>query len=243
MKKPIGVFDSGVGGLTVLRALRKSLPAEDFIYVGDTARVPWGNRGEETIVRFSLEVSRFLEKMGVGFLVVACHTASTIALGEIKRQSGVPVLGVMEPEFKHSWEKDSKRVGLLGTAATVNQGKWQRVLAVACPLLVPLVEEGWFDHPVTEMVVRHYVQPLKEKKVDKLVLACTHYPFLEKVITKVMGPKVELVNPACLVAQKLTSLIPKNKNRLGKETLYFTDINHRAINFLAKGAKIKKVTV
>lgn len=243
MKNSICVFDSGVGGLTVLRELKKRLPQKNFIYLGDTARVPWGNRGREVIKKFSLELTRFLTKRQIDYLVVACHTASTVALTEIKRETSVPVVGVMEPELKQNWEHDSRKVGLIGTAATVRLGNWRNVKAVACPLLVPLVEEGWINRLVTSMVLQEYLTPLKKEKVEKLVLACTHYPFLKELISRIMGKEVELINPGELATERLVRLIGQRSNGEGKTEWFFTDPNYRAIKVLLGDVKIKKVDV
>jgi glutamate racemase len=222
--RPIGVFDSGMGGLTVLRALHERLPGEDLVYFGDTARVPYGTKGARTVRAFARQDAAFLASLGVKMIVVACNTASAFALDYLQEIFSVPVLGVIEPGVRTALARTrSGPVGVIGTSGTIRSGRYQqglapglppeRILARECPLLVPLVEEGMIEHPVTEMVVAEYLSPLREAGVDTLILGCTHYPVLKSVIGRFMGPKVTLVDSADALAETATQqLVGGNGN-------------------------------
>ncbi len=207
---PIGVFDSGVGGLTVLEALRRHLPGEDFLYLGDTARLPYGSKSPATVRRYAVNAAGHLIERGVKLLVVACNTASSYALEELRATAPVPVVGVVEPGARAALITHPSRVGVIGTEGTVRSEAYQNVLrdlapnvavqAVACPLFVPLAEEGWGDHPVTDEVAEHYLQPLLEWGAQALILGCTHYPLLLPSLRRVAGPRVRLVDSANAVA-------------------------------------------
>ncbi|TBR21768.1 glutamate racemase [bacterium] len=216
MKRAIGVFDSGVGGLTVLRALRRELPHERLLYLGDTARVPYGTKSQETVTRYSLEVGRFLEAKGVKHLVVACNTATALALPALERELGVGVTGVIEPAVRAARAAAAGgAVGVIGTEATVASGAYQRawrraggrgrMAAAACPLFVPLVEEGWWGHRVTREVARTYLAPLLRAKPRALILGCTHYPLLRPVLAGVAGKGVTLIDSGAETAREVRS--------------------------------------
>lgn len=206
----IGIFDSGVGGLTVLGALRERLPAEDFVYLGDTARLPYGTKSATTVQRYAVNAAAHLQNHGIGLLVVACNTASSYALDELKKRSPVPVIGVVEPGARAAVATGAERIGVIGTEGTVKSDAYQKALArlapsvkvgaAACPLLVPLAEEGWGDHPVTDEVARHYLGPLLDWGVQTVILGCTHYPLLRPSLQRVVGPAVRLVDSATSVA-------------------------------------------
>ncbi len=219
-ESPIGVFDSGIGGLTVLKELLAHLPGESFVYFGDTARVPYGTKSGDTVRRFSRENVRLLLDRGVKSVVVACNTASAEALQMLQREFDVPIVGVIEPGVRAAVEASgSGRIGVIGTPATVRSGAYQAgilnlcreadVLAAPCPLFVPLAEEGWVDHHVTELVAREYLQDFKDRGVEALVLGCTHYPLLKPVIARVMGPSVTLVDSAVETAREMKRIIHK----------------------------------
>src|SRR3954465_12319365 len=204
---PIGIFDSGVGGLTVARQIHRVLPHEDLIYLGDTARVPYGTKSPSTVVRFACEDTQFLLQQNVKAVVVACNTCSAWALPMLERKFKVPIFGVILPGVLAALEKTrSGRVGIIGTSATVRSKAYSNALlarsdssevfARACPLLVPLVEEGWINHPVTKTVLGEYLKPLLRERIDTLILGCTHYPILKRAIRKVTGGKVALVDSA-----------------------------------------------
>lgn len=219
--QPIGVFDSGLGGLTVLRALLERLPAEDFIYFGDTARVPYGPKSPDTITRYALEDTLFLLQKGVKAVVVACNTVTASCLDLLVDYFKIPVVGVIEPAVRTALSATrTRRIGVIGTTATVNSQAYQKALLAgapgvevhtrACPLLVPLAEEGWIDHPATGLVLEEYVRPLLTAGVDTLILGCTHYPVLEPAIARFVGPEVTLVQSGPSTARALEEVLRRS---------------------------------
>ena len=203
----MGVFDSGIGGLTVARALFERLPHESVVYFGDTARVPYGPKSPETVRRYSSQIMEYLLGRGVKAVVVACNTSTAHALEHLRADSPVPVLGVIEPGARAAvGATRSGHVGVIGTAGTIASGAYERAIRAlradvvvhgqACPLFVPLVEEGWFDHPAAELIAREYLEPLRRAGADALVLGCTHYPLLKPLLTRVMGSSTLLVDSA-----------------------------------------------
>jgi glutamate racemase len=240
----IGVFDSGIGGLTVLQRIMEALPKENTVYLGDTARAPYGTKSVETVLRYSFENSEFLLEKGVKIVVVACNTSTAIALGPLKKSLSVPVVGVIEPGVKRAIKTTkNKKVGVIGTEATIQSGAYTRALksadpnvevySRACPLFVPLVEEGWTDNAVVEMTVQVYLGSLKQSGIDTLVLGCTHYPLLKKAIRKFMGSGVRLVDSAEETAQEVHSLLRKGtsakKSGRGVHSFFVTDAPDRFI--------------
>lgn len=215
---PVGVFDSGVGGLTVAREIMRNLPSEKIVYFGDTARVPYGSKSKETILRFSRQIIRFMRTQDVKAIVVACNTASAFALDEIQEEIEIPIIGVVKPGAKvAAGATRKKRIGVIGTEGTVgshiyrdtihNQNPDITVIEKPCPLLVPLVEEGWLKDPVTVEVASRYLGEMKEAQVDTLILGCTHYPLLRSTVGELMGPDVTLVNPAYETALGLKKML------------------------------------
>ncbi len=216
---PIGVFDSGVGGLTVLRALSRALPSQDFIYLGDTARLPYGTKSPDTVSRYSLQCARALLRRGIGALVVACNTASASALGALSaRYPGLPIIGVIEPGAQAAVEaSQSQHIAVIATEGTINGGAYQteirrrnpaaRVLARACSMFVALAEEGWTSGPVAEAVAHRYLDPVfaADDAPDTLVLGCTHFPILTAAIRSVIPPDVRIVDSAATTAQTLAA--------------------------------------
>ncbi len=235
----IGVFDSGIGGLTVVKALRDFLPHEDIFYLGDNARVPYGGRSAETVQRYSFEIANLLLAENAKAIVVACNTASAVALGELQRKLSVPVLGVILPGAAAAAKTTrNARVGVIGTRATIRSGAYERALraenvqleifAQACPVLVPLIEEGWLNDEVTDRAIARYLGPLAESQIDTLVLGCTHYPLLRTAFARYLGPKVTLVdsaeNCACAVAEMLRQeKLQSGSTAAGKLTVALTD--------------------
>ena len=218
LKGAIGVFDSGIGGLTVVRELLRILPREPIVYLGDTARVPYGNKSRETVLKFSTENVLFLLHHDVKLVIIACHTASSFALPFLERHFKHPILGVIEPGVEMALHSTgSGRIGVIGTNATIGSGAYlhafarrgakAKVFQVPCPLFVPLVEEGCLSDPITEQAARRYLAPLKAARVDTLILGCTHYPLLKGIVSKVMGPKVRLVDSARQVALKAKEIL------------------------------------
>lgn len=217
---PVGVFDSGIGGLTVAREIMRQMPNEKIVYFGDTARVPYGNKSRETVRKYSEQIVRFLLSQEVKAIVVACNTASAYALPEIEKHCPVPIIGVVEPGAKTAAGITKVgRIGVIGTSATVSSGIYTecirrilpdaQVLGRACPLFVPLVEEGLWEDPVTEEIARRYLQELMDEGIDTLILGCTHYPLIRRTIGKVVGESVQLVNPAYETARELQQLLAR----------------------------------
>jgi glutamate racemase len=215
---PIGIFDSGVGGLTVYRALHERLPNERFVYLGDTARVPYGTKSLATVERYAVENSRFLEAHGIKLLVVACNTASALALPAIRRAVGVEVVGVIEPGSREAVDvARGKRIGVIATEATVQSRAYSRTIAImdsaaevierACPLFVSLAEEGWADTDVARAVAREYLEDLNTRPISALVLGCTHYPILRNVITETLGSNVQLIDSGEATAVVVESIL------------------------------------
>ncbi len=259
MRKTIGVFDSGVGGLTVVKELIRQLPNEDIVYFGDTARVPYGIKSRETVIRFSIENILFLLKHDVKLICVACNTVSSFALPVIKNHFRVPIVGVITPGVREAvYATQNKRVGVIGTRGTINSRAYEleikqldpsvKVTAVACPLFVPFAEEGWLEGSVVMQVARSYLQPLKAAGVDTVILGCTHYPLLKPVIKKIMGKKVELIDSAKQVAVEVKNILAAeglcNGKRKGSHKFCVSDnpdwFKSLATRFL--GHDIKDVT-
>lgn len=225
---PIGIFDSGVGGLTVAREIMRQIPNERLIYFGDTARVPYGNKSKETVTKFSKQIIRFLKTQNVKAIVVACNTASAYALDEIEKELDIPIIGVVKPGAKVAAEVTrNKKVGVIATAGTIQsqiyteyiQGiqKDIQVIGKACPLFVPLVEEGLLEDPVTDEIATRYLNELKDIDIDTLILGCTHYPLIRSTVGRIMGEGVTLVNPAYETAIELRSLLER-ENLLNPST-------------------------
>lgn len=242
---PIGIFDSGVGGLTVLKAVRARLPNEDVIYLGDTARVPYGTKSPATVERYAIEDASFLIEKGVKLIIVACNTASALAANELRRLIALPLLGVIGPGARAAARATrNRRIGVIGTEATIASGAYERrireacgageaqLFSQACPLFVPLVEEGETDSDITRAVAEKYLAPLREQRIDTLVLGCTHYPLLKPVIAETMGAGVTLVDSAEAVAAEVTELLAEknllnDQNRAGASRFYVTDAAQR----------------
>lgn len=216
--QPIGVCDSGIGGLTVTKEIIKQLPNENIIYIGDTARVPYGVRDKETITKFAKELITFLISKKVKAIVVACNTISSTCLPELEKISAVPIIGVIKPTADYVInKKNAGTVGVIGTRATINSGSYEMeiktlnenasVYSKACPLLVPLAEEGFTDHPATNIIVNEYLEVFKNKKLDALILGCTHYPILSSVIKSVVDGETEIIDPAIPTAKTLKEIL------------------------------------
>jgi len=239
---PIGVFDSGVGGLTVLKEILRLLPGEELIYLGDTARVPYGTKSPATVLRYALEAGEFLAFSRIKMLVVACNTASSVALETLEKRFDFPVVGVIEPGARKAAGVTRRgKVGIIGTEGTIRTGAYVRaihalnpdieVFSAAAPLFVPLAEEGWVDHAVTHLVAREYVEPLLEHGIDTLVLGCTHYPLLKTPLQSVAGKDVVLVDSAEETAHTVSSLLEKRgllkRNPPAQPRFFVTDVSER----------------
>jgi glutamate racemase len=241
--RPIGVFDSGIGGLTVFRALSARLPRERILYLGDTARVPYGNKSPETVSRYTRECARFLLRRGIKALVVACNTASALALPSLARELPVPSLGVIDPGAHRACRvSTSGRIGVIGTDATIRSGAYPaairrtmpeaEVIAVACPLFVPLAEEGWAETEVARLVAEAYLAEFRGRGIDAMVLGCTHYPLLRGVIGTVLGGGIELVDSAEATAAEAAGMLEEpgllaNGGEAADHHFYVTDSSKR----------------
>jgi len=240
MDKPIGIFDSGMGGLTVLAALRRTLPQEDFIYLGDTARVPYGSRSARTVERYSIEVADYLMHQGIKMLVIACNTATAHAYEALRQKLSVPVVGVIEPGALALLQATrNRRVGIIGTRSTIRSGSYEQALKArdpdlsvfskACPLFVPLIEEGWLDKKITALVIEEYLSEMVREEIDSIVLGCTHYPLLRPAIQKIY-PDLQLIDSSIEVARTVaTELIKKGMQRpdtreRGRLRILLTDV-------------------
>ena len=218
--RPIGIFDSGVGGLTVVEKIHRILPNEKIIYFGDTARVPYGNKSKETVTRFSKEITRFLRGFKVKLIIVACNTASSLSLGALRRSFQVPVIGVIKPGVEEAIRlTKAKRIGVIGTEATISSNAYKdeiksfsgsfRVIQRACPLFVPLVENRYLKGNITSEIVRISLRPLLRKRIDTLILGCTHYPLLKGIIKKNGGKKIKIVDSSEVVAKHVKAFLKK----------------------------------
>ena len=219
---PVGVFDSGVGGLTVMREIVRQIPEEDIVYFGDTARVPYGSKSRKTIIRFSEQIIRFLMTKEVKAIVIACNTASALALDTVREEFDIPILGVVVPGARAAVEATKRRkIGVVGTDATVNSGMYTKiiqgmdpgiqVIEKACPLFVPLVEERFKEHIVTQEIIEYYLQSMKDSDIDAMILGCTHYPLLRSKIRAYMGDGIQIVNPAYETAMDLKKLLAERE--------------------------------
>ncbi|NQT32822.1 MAG: glutamate racemase [Candidatus Omnitrophica bacterium] len=220
--RPIGIFDSGVGGLTVVKNVRRHLPEEDILYFGDTARVPYGNKSRDTIVRFSLEIMAFMLECRVKMVIVACNTASSLALPFLRKYYSIPIVGVITPGVREAARSTKNgRIGVIGTESTISSKAYDRelrknkqkgrIFSKGCPLFVPLVENRFTGSDITYQIVGHYLKSLKQKKIDTLILGCTHYPVLRPVISKVMGSRVKLIDSSLAVAKEVKEILVNEK--------------------------------
>ena len=253
---PIGVFDSGVGGLTVAREIMRQIPNERMIYFGDTARVPYGNKSQDTVIRYSRQITRFLQTNQVKSIVVACNTASAYALDTLEKETDIPMIGVVKPGAKAAVQETKNGcIGVIGTEATVSSRLYDRYIkmlkqsasihAKACPLFVPLVEEGLWEDPVTDEIASRYLTVLVDSGIDTLILGCTHYPLLRSTIAKTIGDGIHLVNPAYETALELKRMLEEKvllndkKPSLGENQYQFY-VSDKAQKFMTFANSILK---
>ena len=237
----IGIFDSGVGGLTVARAIMQQIPGYDIVYFGDTAHTPYGTKSSETVIGYTINNIEFLLSKGAELIVIACNTASSVATAQVLKQFPVPIFEVITPAVELAVQASKNlNFGIIGTRATITSGIYEtkiienqpqaRVYSVACPLLVPLVEEGWLDKTETAMIVKKYLQPLKIHQIDTLILGCTHYPLLKKVIQRKIGKRVHLIDSSISVSNSVKAFLAANRQidrRLSRNdhlTLFVSDV-------------------
>ena len=236
MKNPIGIFDSGVGGLTVFHEIKKALPHKDIVYFGDTARVPYGSKSKRTIIQYSLQNMIFLLQQHIELLVVACNTSSAYAIEELKKHSSIPIIGVIEPGAKKALSvSKNRRIGIIGTEGTITSGSYEKALksldaqceifSKPTPLLVPLVEENWIAHKVTKKIVEEYLHEFLENDIDTIIMGCTHYPVLKKVIQEVVGNSITLVDSAESIALELKKMYSSEpiQKTAGNYTFFVSD--------------------
>jgi glutamate racemase len=231
----LGIFDSGIGGLTVVKELLRRVPDASFLYLGDTARTPYGTKGEETIIRYGLEDAKFLIDRGATALIVACNTVSAYAISALKAAyPTIPVFDVLSPAISATTQCAKTHVGVIGTSATIRSGAYERALtlvrpdlevtSIACPLFVPLVEEGWMDDDVTRAVVKRYLTHLKEAHIDTMILGCTHYPLLQPLIAEEMGPEVTIVDSPGAIMDQVMNQHPDLLSKEADQQFWFTDL-------------------
>lgn len=257
----IGVFDSGVGGLTVVKEIFKHLPEYQIVYFGDTARLPYGTKGADFVQRYSVKITDWLLKKGAKVIIVACHTSSAWASDSLKNKfAGVPIFEMITPAAAEATAATkNKKVGIIGTPGTIKSGAWKKELLKLdptlkiyqkpCALFVPLVEEGWIEEKITKETAEKYLEPLKKEKIDTLILGCTHYPLLEKTIRKIMGDNIKIVNPAKNLVKELKKFLENNpeikkKIKKGKaHQFFFSDepYNLKKISHLCFNKKIKPI--
>ncbi|MBO7238427.1 MAG: glutamate racemase [Elusimicrobiaceae bacterium] len=236
--RPIGIFDSGLGGLTIVKTIGRALPGENLIYFGDTMNVPYGSKSKEAVTRFSLAIAQFLQKQNVKLIVVACNTASALALPQLQKQISVPVIGVIEPGARKAFDTTRNgKIAVLATEATVRSlsypkaltklNKNLRITQQACPVFVPLIEEGWIHPAAGEKIIADYLRPVIKSGADTVILGCTHYPVIKQRIAKQLGKNVQLVDSAQAVAEKVKAFLIQtdqlNNRRRGCLTVYASD--------------------
>lgn len=253
--RPIGVFDSGIGGLTVVDALAKRLPEETIVYVGDTARVPYGNKSKNRIQQYAQEIIAWLSKQGCKIIIVACNTASALALKGLESTFSMPIIGVIESGVNKGIQiSQNYKIAVLGTAATIRSNAYvERINAVkpeafvisqACPLFVPLAEEGWTEGKIPDQIADHYLADIKKGGIDTVILGCTHYPLLKKTISKSLGENVNMVDSSDAVVKNVISILEKisgfSSNQVGKIKCYVTD-DPSSFNKIARRFCLKKI--
>lgn len=258
-QRPIGIFDSGIGGLTVAKSVFNLLPNEDVIYIGDTARLPYGTKSKETVILYSIESLKFLLSKKVKMVIVACNTASSVAVPFLQKISKIPIIGVIAPGAKAAIEKThNSRIGVIGTNGTIKSKSYIKeikrnkkdveIYSQPCSLFVQLAEDGWTDNEIALLTAQKYLQPLKEKNVDTLILGCTHYPILKNTIRKAIGDKISMIDSGEETAKEVVNILRKEnllslRKRKGEHKFFFTDLpdNYRVIIERFLGRKISNV--
>ncbi len=257
--RPIGVFDSGLGGLTVLKEIMEIMPGESMVYFGDTGRAPYGTKSRETVIKYTLQNIRFLMNQDIKMIVIACNTASAYSLEIVKNNFEIPIIEVIQPGAATGIKNTkNKKIGVIGTNATINSGAYEKainkidnsiqVFSKACPLFVPLVEEGpeWWENDITYRIAIEYLSPLKQADIDTLVLGCTHYPLLQNIISRVMGNEVKLVSSALEVARVVKNIIEENNiardKNIGSVCRYYTSDSVDKFEPLCSAILNRKIT-
>lgn len=255
-KRPIGIFDSGVGGLTVFSEIAKQLPKEDLIYLGDTKNFPYGDKSKETIIKISTKCTKFLISKHVKMIIIACGTATSQALEKLKEQFGIPIVGIITPTIldikKAAQKQNMLRVGVMATEGTINSRQWEyqlkkeieniEVISKSCPLLAPMAEQGWINNEVARLTIKEYIKSFEENEVDKLILGCTHYPLFKALIKERLGNKVDIINTGEKIANYLQEYLKEHKldkkeTTIPKYEYYLTDLE---CNFIQVAKSILK---
>jgi glutamate racemase len=260
-RRPIGVFDSGLGGLTVVREIRRQLPHESVVYFGDIARLPYGIKSKQQILSFSIQNTLFLLKKKIKALVIACNSSSSAAFPFLKNHFNLAVVDVIQPAAEEAVKiSNGSRIGVIATQATIQSGSYEkaikkrnpkaRIFSSACPLFVPLVEEGWLNHPITDEIIEHYLQPLRKQRIDTLILGCTHYPLLKERIRKIMKNGIPIVDSAQPTVRQLASLLEKKaisypSNHKGSLKIFVSDLprNFKRIGERFLGEKLHNLEI
>lgn len=253
-KRAIGIFDSGVGGVTVLRELNKLMPNENYIYIGDTASFPYGNKSKETIIELSKRRIENLIEMDVKLIVIACGTATSQALNEMKKIFNIPIIGIINPTIKYLKEENIKKIGVIATAGTIRSKGWKReieqeienanIQEKACPMLAPMAEEGWIENDIAKLAIHEYLKNMKD--IDALILGCTHYPLFKNVIEKEIGKKIKIINTGEMVAKEVkifmqNSKLENKRENEGNIKIYLTDLESNFVNVANKLLKIDNI--
>lgn len=259
MKKAIGIFDSGVGGLTVFSEIRKKMPNENIIYLGDTKNFPYGNRSKEEIIKFAIENTETLINKGVKIIVIACGTATSQAIELLKEKFDIPIIGIIEPTVEYIKEQNIKEVGVIATEGTIRSGAWEnklkekikdiKVINKACPMLATIAEEGRAESKEGRVVIKEYMKPFKENHIEKIILGCTHYPIYEKIIKEELGYDIELINTGVTVSEYVKKFLEqnhlKNIDTKGEESIYLTkpekEFKNIAQNIMKIDIQIKQI--
>lgn len=246
-KRPIGIFDSGVGGLTVLKELQKLMPNEDYLYIGDTASFPYGSKSKQTIIELSKKRIDNLIDMNAKIIVIACGTATSQALEEMKKIFNIPIIGIIQPTVEYLKEKNIKNIGVIATTGTIRSEGWKKqinkeikgakTVNKACALLAPMAEEGWVNNKIAEFAIHEYLKDIKD--IDALILGCTHYPLFKNIIKKELGENVEIINTGVMVGRKVKQYIydnklENNKEHASKTKIYLTDLECNFVNVAKK---------
>lgn len=258
-KRAIGIFDSGVGGLTVFKSIREYFPNEDIIYFGDTARVPYGPKSKQTVINYSIQNTRFLLQQNIKLLIIACNTSSAVAIPYLQKMTKIPVIGVIIPGAEEALAvSKTGRIGIIGTEGTINSNAYKNellklnkdleIFSQPCPLFVSLVEEGWLDQEVTRLIIEDYLTVFKEYNVDTLILGCTHYPVLKPAISEFLSEKVNLVDSSHAIIKHIKPFLNDSSDKLGKDLFYVSDNEYKFIKIAdmildKKITDLKKVTL
>ena len=252
--RPIGMFDSGIGGLTVYKEVKKIFPNESIIYLGDTKRFPYGSKTKENIIEISKQCIDFLISKNVKLVIIACGTATSQALDDLKEVYDIPIIGIIDPTISYIKENNYKNIGIIATRGTINSNTWERKLKEdikkievqnkACPLLAPLAEEGWTDNKIAKLIIKEYIKDFKE--IDALILGCTHYPMFEKIIKEEL-PNTKIINTGIITAKYLENNLITNNKKNTKDTFYLTDTEGNFVNvskkILNKEINIRKLEI